>query len=151
VNAVVEKALYSHAHLPGARVCGEFKSVDGEVCAMLKKVLLQVRAFGLWRVGFLGVLGAVLVVFVVIMLTIRIVIKSIPGTLWGDRLTHLCRMAQDVLSIRMYHGKARGFGGFIGTQDWKTNIRTVWCSGTGRGLILYGHPTHVKESSKLGS
>ena len=91
-------------------------------------------------------LGAFLVVLVVIMITIRIVIKSIPGTLWGACYDCLCRMAQDVLSIRKGQGKARSFGGFIGTQDWKTNIRTVVSAGTGRGLILYGHSGSVKES-----
>jgi hypothetical protein len=118
---------------------------------MLKKVLWKVGGFVVLLAGFWTVLGAVLMLLGLISLLIRIVIKSIPGASWGEVLTMLCRMAQDVLSIRMCQGKARGFGGFIGTQDWKTNIRTVWCSGTGRGLILYGHPTHVKESSKLGS
>jgi hypothetical protein len=109
---------------------------------MLKKVLYKFCVFGLWWVGFLSGLGAFLVVFIVISLLIRIVIKSI---FLGD----LCRMLCDVFPIQKCQENSAQKRANICGRGLVANIGWVVSAGTGRGFVITCHPTHVKESSKL--
>lgn len=106
---------------------------------MLKKVVQKMPGFWFWWADFWGVLGAVLIVFGLISVLIRIVIKSILGN-------DLCRMAQDVFPIRKCHEISIKKRANICWRDLFTNIGRVWSAGTGRGFVITCHSGNVKES-----